>query len=140
MPSDSTIQKFLLKARDASKNSNFPRQRIGAVLVYGNKIIAVGYNNSKTNPMQKHYNLYRKFKRYESSNNGSVHAEGLILIKTRFLDLDWNRTTLYLYRERKDGSIGLAKPCPGCQIALSERGIENIYYTDDSQEKGWNKL
>lgn len=140
MPSDSTIHKMLTKAKEASKNSTYPQHKIGAVLVYGNKILAIGFNTCKTNPAQKRYNLYRNFKKYESPNNGYLHAEGLILIKTRFLDINWSKTTLYIYRQRKDGSIGLAKPCPGCQIALEERGIEEIYYTDDKSKKGWSKL
>lgn len=117
------------RAKDASKLATYPRQKLGAVLVYGNKILAIGYNTNKTNPMQFHYNKYRGYKNFYARNNGVVHAEGTVLLKTRFLDIDWSKTTIYVYRELKDGTPALAKPCPGCQIALLERGIGTVVYT-----------
>lgn len=126
---DRTVQKFLSRAREASKLATYPRQKLGAVLVYGNKILASGFNTNKTNPMQQHYNKYRGFKNFSVRNNGWVHAEGMVLLKTRFLDIEWNKATIYIYRELKDGTPALAKPCAGCQIAMIERGIGTVVYT-----------
>ena len=53
MASEKTIKKFLMKARHASQLSDFPRQKLGAVMVLGNKIITDGYNTAKTSPIQK---------------------------------------------------------------------------------------
>ena len=39
MASEKTIKKFLMKARHASQLSDFPRQKLGAVMVLGNKNI-----------------------------------------------------------------------------------------------------
>ena len=33
------------------------------------------------------------------------------------------------YRERKDGSFGMARPCPACRIAIKNLGIKIIHYT-----------
>lgn len=135
MPSKATISRFLKKAKEASNYSTYPRQHLGAVLVYGNKIIAIGYNTNKTNPMQYKYNKFRGFDHFNSPNNGSIHAEGMILVKTRFLDIDWSKTTIYIYREFKRGGLALSKPCSGCEIALLERGIGTVIFTT---EEGYN--
>ena len=135
MPTESTIKRYMSSAKKASLASSYPRQKIGAVMVYGNKVIATGCNTYKTNPMQHKYNKLRFNK--DCINNGVVHAETALLLKTKYLDVDWSRVTIYVYRERKDGSLGLAKPCMACQIALEERGITEIYYTTDT---GYEKL
>ena len=128
MPSEATIKRFMLRAREAAKHSTYPKQSIGAVLVYGNKILATGYNTNKTNTTQKRYNIERGYDQ-NVKNNGICHAEMQILLKTKFLDIDWDKTTLYVYRELKNGTIGCAKPCPACEKAIKERGITSVYYT-----------
>lgn len=139
MPSERTIKKNLLRAKNASLNSDFCRQSIGAVLMQGNKVIAVGWNTSKTNPLQKEFNRYRNFK-FDSKNNGTIHAEMMILLKTRYMNLDWNKCSLYIYREYKEnGKPALAHPCPACLHALWGRGITQIYYSA-SNKKGWDKV
>ncbi len=129
MPSNKTIWKFLQKAKEASTCSTFPRQHLGSVLVYGNKIIAIGYNTNKTNPKQFIYNKYRGFKKYYSKNNGVLHAEMNTLIKARFLDIDWSKATLYIYRELKNGELALARPCVACQMYLLEKGVGTVIFT-----------
>ena len=122
MPSEATIKRFMLRAREAAKRSTYPKQSIGAVLVYGNKILATGCNTNKTNPTQKRYNIERGYDQ-NVKNNGICHAEMQILLKTKFLDIDWDKTTLYVYRELKNGTIGCAKPCPACEKAIKETRI-----------------
>lgn len=129
MPSNKIIWKFLQKAKEASEQSTFPRQHLGSVLVYGNKIIAVGFNTNKTNPKQFIYNKYRSFKEYYSKNNGVLHAEMNALIKARFLDIDWSKATLYVYRELKNGELALARPCVACQAYLLEKGVGTVIFT-----------
>lgn len=104
-------------------------------MVYGNKVIATGANTHKTNPLQHKYNKLRFSK--DCVNNGVVHAEAALLLKTKYLDVDWSRVTVYVYRELKDGTLALAKPCLACQVALEERGITEVYYTVPN---GYEKL
>lgn len=140
IPSESTIWKNLYRARDAAEFSDFPRQKLGCVLMQGNKVLAIGYNTTKTNPMQKMFNRYRHFD-FETLNDGTIHAEMHLLLKTRYWDVDWSRTTLYIYREfKRNHKPALAKPCPACQAALWGRGITEIYYTNHLNKKGWSKL
>ena len=89
MASEKTIKKFLMKARHASQLSDFPRQKLGAVMVLGNKIITDGYNTAKTSPIQKEYNKYRNFE-YDTLNNGGIHAEMMCLLRTRYMtEIEW---------------------------------------------------
>jgi len=129
MPSQSLINKSFSKARNACLKSTFKRQHIGAVLVYGGKVIAEGYNTQKTLPLQKLYNRER-FQEEDSPNNGTCHAEMMILQKTKYLDIDWSKALLFVYREHKiTHQPMLAKPCAACEKALADRGIHKIYYT-----------
>ena len=54
--------KYFELAKNASKLSDYNKNniRIGAILVYKNKVIASGWNTKKTNPMQLYYNKYRE--------------------------------------------------------------------------------
>ena len=140
IPSESTIWKNLNRAKGLAECSDFPKQKIGCVLVQGNKVLAVGYNTLKTNPMQKAYNKYRHFDK-ETLNDGTIHAEMQILLKTRYWDVDWSKTILYIYREfKKNHKPALAKPCLACQAALWGRGITEVYYTNHLNKKGYSKL
>lgn len=37
--------------------------------------------------------------------------------------------TVYVARPMADGTWGMAKPCPGCRIALRAFGVKKVYYT-----------
>lgn len=43
-------------------------------------------------------------------------------------------TTIYVYRERLDGKIGMCKPCIDCQAIMKELGILRAIYTDPSEK------
>ena len=103
MPSDSTIRKNLLKAKAASSLSDFPTHKLGAVMMLGNKVLSVGYNITKTHPIQKTYNIERGYDQ-NVKNNGQVHAEMMCIINTRYMDVDWSKVSLYIYREHKNHS------------------------------------
>lgn len=134
------IEKFFNMAKITSKLSDYSQKNIhiGAVLVYKNKIIANGWNTDKTNPLQFKYNKYRENadsnRTYKRDNNACVHAEMKCLIDTKDLDIDWNKVTIFVYREHK-GIKRNCCPCVSCTKALKDRGIHNIFYTD---ENGFN--
>jgi deoxycytidylate deaminase len=130
MPSDSSIKKNFQKARAASMLSDFPTHKLGAVMMLGNKVLAVGYNITKTHPIQKQYNIERGYDP-NVKNNGQIHAEMMCLINTKYLDVDWSRVSLYIYREHKDHTTAIAKPCPACEKAIRERGISQVYFTTE---------
>ena len=136
------INKFFNLAKIASKFSDYNRKNIhiGSVLVYKNKVIANGFNTSKTNPIQYQYNKYR-----ELNNNTNitfsaddhlpcVHSEMMCLINTKDIEIDWSKVSLFVYRESCN-KTRMCRPCPSCMQALKDRGIKHIYYTS---ERGYN--
>lgn len=131
MPSRKTIQRNLLRAKAASELSDSPQHHLGAVLAYGNKVISVGWNSTKTNPLQKELNKQRNFGDENSPNNGSIHAELACLLNVQYMDINWSKAALYIYREHKNGCPALAKPCLACAKAIRDRGIKKVYWTTD---------
>lgn len=115
-------------AKNMAEMSDFERQKMGCVVVYKNKIIGMGFNSTKSHPLQKEYNRYR-FKGDYSPH--CMHAEMHALMPIRHLDIDWSKVKVYTYRIcREDGSRGaLARPCISCQTFMKELGIRHIYYT-----------
>ena len=86
-----------------------------------NKILSIGVNSFvKTNPLQKKY-----ADRLGEPDKMFIHAEIGAIINLPYGSKPHN---IYVARVNRKKSF-LAKPCPICQLALKEIGIENIYYT-----------
>ena len=131
MEYDSEKQKsFFQLARNVSFHSKH-RVRVGAVIVKNGKPISVGFNKLKTHTM------YKKVNHPKSAYIRSLHAEMAALISAR---TDLRGAVIYVYRERKDGSVGTAKPCPVCQMLLKEAGVREAWFTMDGGNIGRIKL
>lgn len=103
------------------------RCRLGCVVVDGHRIISSGHN-SKTKFHRIQSELDNKFfPGYE--NKGPVHAEVSALIPLIKRRVDLTGTTLYVYRENKDGKLAMSRPCPRCMELIKEQGIKRICYT-----------
>jgi len=121
--------KYFNVAKSVSQLSDFRRCHIGCVVVYRKNIISTGFNSTKTHTLQYVYNHLR-FDVNEKAIH-SVHAEIDALSKIRYLDIEWNKVNVYVYRGRKnDGSPMLAKPCVSCRAYMKKLGVRNIYYSD----------
>ena len=107
--------RFFDVAKAASKHSDHPAHKLGAVIVKGNKIISVGFNKNKTHTKSNH-----AWKR--------LHAEICAIIKAK---QDLTGCSIYVYRETKNGALGLSKPCPSCFAAIKESGIKTMFYTTE---------
>lgn len=106
--------------------SDFPRIHIGACVVYKHKIISTGFNTQRTAPIQKKYNKYR----FLEESRHSCHAETMCLkplIARK--DINFKDVKLYVYRENKNGEIGICRPCPSCEKLIRDLGIRQIFYT-----------
>jgi deoxycytidylate deaminase len=123
--------KYFEMAKHMSQLSDFQQHKIGAIFVYKGKVIASEKNSLKTNPLQKEYNKLRHFE-YDSINNGAVHAECACILKTKDMDIDWNKVSVFIFRQHKNGIRGLSAPCPACRQALIDKGIKKIYYTGEN--------
>lgn len=124
--------RFYKKAKQVAKISDFKKVHIGCIAVYQGKIIGIGCNTNKTHPLQKYYNKYRE----EDINNTFVpklHAEINCLNSIRHLDINFHKVKLYIFRDCKYNAsgIGISRPCPSCMAAITDLGIQHIYYTTD---------
>ncbi len=125
--------RFFKEAKKESLLSDYNGQHLGAVAVYGDKVIlAKAHNSNKTNTTQYFYNRYRIGQKSNiMSKPPRSHAEVNLLRRIRFLDIDFSRVSVYIYRELKNGKLGMARCCPACMEALKSLGIKKICYTTD---------
>lgn len=91
--------------REAAK-SRHHQHKLGAVLVKGGKPIAVAHNFSH------------------------VHAEHACLNQAWRSDVDG--ATMVVVRVRKNGTIGMARPCALCMKRLIQAGIKKVLFTNES--------
>ena len=121
-------------ARECSLKSDYTgggRAHIGAIVSYKGTVLAKGWNSDKTHTVQSQYNI----KRYKDTGQRylppKVHAEAAALQKIKYLDIDFSKIKLFVYREFRDGRLAMSRPCSACMAAIKELGIKNIYYTSN---------
>ena len=119
-------------ARACSLQSDYcGSARIGCVAVYKGSVLAKGFNSDKTHTIQSRYNVMR----YKDIGNrylpSKIHGELAVLQKIKYRDIDFSRVHIYVYRELKDGTMAMARPCPACMTAIKEMGIKHIHYTTE---------
>ena len=131
-------ERYFNLAKNVSELSDYNKKniKIGAVLVYKNKIISTGYNTNKTSPVQMKYNKYRENndenRDYKADEHlPYIHAEMSCLLEAKDMDIDWNKASIFVYRE-SDGKLRNCRCCSACMNALKDKGIKNIYYTTEN--------
>jgi len=91
-------------AKKVCKKSDNVQHFHGSFVVVGGRIQAIGYNV------------------------GDTHAEIKALQQ---LWPDKRRgVKVYSMRFRKDGTFGMAKPCPACESYMRANGVKTVFYTD----------
>lgn len=117
-------------ARNIAEMSS-ARQRVGAVVVQGKKVLSARHNSERSHPLQAKYDKLRDFNP-GSNPKHSVHAEiNCLAPLIGDPDIDWARAEVYVYRLRRDQSYGMARPCPACMQLLKDCGIRHLFYTTD---------
>ena len=122
-------KRFFNIAREVSLLSDFKRARVGAVIVEKNRVVSTGHNSSKTSTIQDRYNKYRDIDDFNVCIP-CVHAEIAAITPLLKQNIDWAHTSIYVYRELKNGHISCARPCKACAQLIRELGIKKIFYTD----------
>lgn len=117
-------------AEEASKKSEYPRIKIGAAIVKGNYLVATGYNQQKSHPLQAELN--NKHRDWESPNH-YLHAEVHALIQSGRDDLEG--ADIYVFRRDRNKELAASRPCAVCLAALKAAGIARMYYT--TTEEGY---
>lgn len=124
-------KRYFDMAKTASHRSDFNNYKLGAVVIYRGGLLAMGYNSTKTSPVQKKYNRMRGYDVEASDVQNSVHAEVSCLSKIKYLDIDFSKVTLYVYREHKNGTKAMARPCPACRKMIKDMGIKEVWFTTE---------
>jgi deoxycytidylate deaminase len=127
----SQVDRGFSVALAASLLSNAPRSglRLGAALYHGSRLLSIGANRWQSHP--------------DSENNSefcrNVHAEHCCLIRRQHYSAP-NRMTLFVARQRDDGSYGCSKPCNNCTRLAQLAGVARIWYFDDNGKHKEMKL
>lgn len=113
-------------AKSASLNSDFYKCHTGAVAIYGNKVIAYGWNSEKLSTMQAKYNTRtRGFDGHKYRS--TIHAEMMVVNKIKYLDIDFSQVRIFVWRGQDFPE--LSKPCKACEKAMRDLGIRKVFYT-----------
>lgn len=109
--------------------SDFRRAQVGCVAVIGNRVVATGFSQQRTHPMQDYYNQFRDF-RGQKDVCAKLHAEMAMLISVQHLSgINWSKAHVYIYRLCRSRPAGISKPCPACTAALASVGVRHVHYT-----------
>ena len=124
-------KRFFDEAKKESVLADYDGVHIGACAVYKDKyIIARAHNTAKTNPTQYFYNRYRMEGKSDILlKPARSHAETQLYRKIRYLDIDFKDVVIYIYREWKDGTRAISKPCESCERLLRDLGVKIVCYT-----------
>lgn len=104
---------LVLATREAYKSSF--RHRVGAVVLKKGRVVSRGFNSVTT-----HRLLRSKYGHF------SIHAECAALLKRAPGD------TIVVVRVRRDGRLGMSRPCSKCMAMIKECNIRYVVYVDNS--------
>lgn len=107
-------ERFLTLAKQMSKRSDHHTHKMGCVIVKGNKVLGSGFNALRTHPKSPH--VYK-----------SVHAEFMAALGAGTNRL--SGATAYVFRQQKNGTWAMAKPCKYCWQFLMRCGIKEVVYS-----------
>ena len=120
-------EQYLRYAKKASEFSDSSRVNIGAALIIGHKVVNIGFNTNKTNPLQS--KIDTKF--FNCKCSGKIHAETMALYPYIKENIQLNNAILVTYRQKKDGTLGMSRPCDRCMKLIKQLGIKKLIYTTD---------
>ena len=93
---------------------------MGAVLVKGSRILAVGHNQLRPSRI---------------IGTETLHAEAAAILKLlkEGRQHDLVNASLYVTRYTRGGRIGLARPCDVCMSLIRSVGIREVSYTTNEE-------
>lgn len=97
-------------------------QRVGAILVRGNRVIASGTNQ-----------LRHQSKLRTGHWQGSLHAEVDCLLNAIRTRQKIKGSTMFVVRLKADTSFGLALPCEDCFEVIQGLKVKKVYFSTNQQ-------
>lgn len=115
-------------AKEASVNSDLKPSgiKLGAAIFSSGRLLAVGYNLSKTRPENVHRNKFGVL------FHTSTHAEQMAIDQIKHRDLSRMKLTIYVARVTSDGKYGTSKPCASCIKSMKECGIKIVRFINEN--------
>lgn len=87
------------------------RNRHGAVIAHGSRVLAVGVNARRVDPTQTD----------EPASKADFHAE-ISALRALRTTVPYKKLTVYAARVDREGNPMLSKPCKRCMLMLAEFG------------------
>lgn len=112
-------EEFLNLAKKASKRSDHRSHKIGCVIAKRNRIVGIGFNRMKTHPKSPH-------------SHKNIHAEFMAVINAGF---EVKGATAYVFRQQKNGTWAISRPCEYCWKFLLDHGIKEVVYSFEGSFK-----
>jgi deoxycytidylate deaminase len=123
-----TERSFFNAAKAVSELSDHPQYKLGCVVVLGHRIVSSGKNShTKCHALQAKLDK----EMFGCECRGLLHSEVDALRPLINNNVDLSRASVYVYRQHKNGTLGLAKPCPRCMKLIKQCGIKKVYYTTE---------
>ena len=120
-------QSFFKAAQAVSQLSDH-RCQVGCIIVDKHRIISSGHNSdTKCHPLQAELD----YAHFNIASIGKVHAETSAIAPLLKSKVDLSRAIVYTYRQHKDGTLAMSRPCPRCMRLIKMAGITRIRYTTD---------
>lgn len=119
-------KRFISLALRESLLSSYRRVQIGAVIVDGNYVVAKASNQATSHPRQFHAN--NRAGRLAPAH--ACHAEIHALVRSK--DYDLTGCEIFVARFNRNGNLAMCRPCPACEGALQDAGIQSVTYTTES--------
>ena len=107
---------FLELAKKEALKSQYD-MRVGAVIVRKGTVVGRGFNQ------------LRHTSKAKTEWPNSLHSEVAAILDTSRRLL--SKSTIYIYRVKKDGTQGLAKPCDYCMSLIKFCSLKTIVYSTD---------
>lgn len=95
--------------------SNHKQHKVSCIIVKSGNVVGTGYNIVRTSPKSDH--IFRQ-----------VHAEFRALSEA---GENAKGSIAYIFRQHKNGSLAIAKPCGSCEDLLKENGVKKVIYSFD---------
>lgn len=121
-----TNKAYFRAAKAVSELSDYPIHKLGCVVVKGHRIVSSGHNH-KTRCCALQAKLDTE--KYGVNCPGRMHAEIMALMPLMRDKVNLSNASLYIYREHKDGTLAMARPCSSCQKVIKQLGIKRCFYT-----------
>jgi deoxycytidylate deaminase len=110
---------YIRTLQNIAKNLNHGlRCKHASMLTVGNKIVSIGVNKAKSDPLQKRYSRL--------SHLTWTHAEVDCL---KGVEINLKRATLYVVRTDDNGTFMESCPCSGCRSLINELKIPRIVHS-----------